>query len=127
MAGHRLEEAIEKEFSGCIKDGLKAILQCAIDRNEFFASCLYKSMKGLGTNDNQLIRVIVSRSEIDLEDIKVAFERLYGKSLRCWIKVSFNEFSPQRIQLCDFSLGRHIWLLQTCFICSYWRRTCSIN
>lgn len=90
MTGHSLDEAIEKEFSGNIRDGLKAILQCSIDKTEFFASRLYKSMKGLGTNDSQLIRLIVSRSEIDLKDIKLAFERLYGKSLRSWIKVKLS-------------------------------------
>lgn len=46
-------------------------------------------MAGIGTNDRQLIRVIVTRCEIDLNDIKVAFERKYGKSLRSWIKVIF--------------------------------------
>lgn len=44
-------------------------------------------MAGLGTNDNQLIRLIVTRCEIDLNDIKIAFEQKYGKSLRSWIKV----------------------------------------
>lgn len=44
-------------------------------------------MAGIGTNDTQLIRLVVTRCEIDLNDIKVAFERLYGKSLRSWIKV----------------------------------------
>lgn len=44
-------------------------------------------MAGLGTNDTQLIRIIVTRCEIDLNDIKTAFEQKYGKSLRSWIKV----------------------------------------
>lgn len=63
-------------------------MQCTSNKAEFFASRLHKSMAGLGTNDNQLIRLIVTRCEIDLNDIKSAFEQKYGKSLRSWIKVT---------------------------------------
>lgn len=87
MTGHGLEKAIRNEFSGDIMDGLIAILECTTNKAEFFAKRLHKSMAGIGTNDTQLIRVIVTRCEIDLNDIKVAFERVYGKSLRSWIKV----------------------------------------
>ena len=38
-------------------------------------------MEGLGTRDDDLIRLTVSRCEIDLENIKTEYETLYGKKL----------------------------------------------
>lgn len=58
------------------------------DKNGFFAERFYQSMKGLGTNDATLIRLIVTRSEIDLGDIKDKFFELYNESLAQWIIVS---------------------------------------
>lgn len=44
-------------------------------------------MKGLGTDDNMLTRVMVSRSAVDMEDIKKTFLAEYGKTLYSFIKV----------------------------------------
>lgn len=38
---------------------------------------LYSSMKGMGTNDQDLIRVITTRAEIDMYYIKMEFQSLY--------------------------------------------------
>lgn len=43
--------------------------------------------QGLGTNDDALIRVIVSRSEVDLVEIKHEFQYAYGQSLEAFVAV----------------------------------------
>lgn len=49
-------------------------------------------MKGMGTNDHSLMRLIVTRSEIDMGDIKQAFKHQYGQSLEDCISVSVFSF-----------------------------------
>nr|XP_056716072.1 annexin A4 [Euleptes europaea] len=81
-----IAESIKSEMSGDLECALLAIVNCIRNKKAYFAERLYNSMKGLGTDDNTLIRIMVSRSEIDLIDIKAEFKRKYGKSLYSFIK-----------------------------------------
>lgn len=65
------------------------------NRPLFFAEKLHKSMKGLGTEDRDLIRLVATRSEIDMGEIKDAFAEQYGETLAECISVSF----PKVIQI----------------------------
>lgn len=51
-------------------------------------------MQGLGTRDNTLIRIMVSRSEIDMLDIREVFRTKYEKSLHNMIKVRLRASRP---------------------------------
>lgn len=42
---------------------------------------LHKAMKGLGTDDSVLVRIVVSRTEIDLQYIKAEYMKKYRKPL----------------------------------------------
>nr|XP_043633104.1 annexin D5-like [Erigeron canadensis] len=81
MYGGSLKKAIKSETSGLFERALLTILRCAENPAKYFAKELYKSMKGLGTNDTTLIRVIVTRTEIDMQYIKTEYQKKYNKSL----------------------------------------------
>ena len=48
-------------------------------------------MKGVGTNNRALIRLLVTRCEIDLVNIKEEYEILYQKSLADHVAVSIRQ------------------------------------
>lgn len=97
ITGHEFERAIKNEFSGDLKDGLLAIVKSVRNKAAFFAERLHDSMAGMGTRDRQLIRIIVTRSEIDMGEIKQAFEARYGKTLESFITVSYTNRYKQPI------------------------------
>lgn len=51
---------------------------------------LFFHLQGCGTKDAALIRVMVSRSEVDLKDIEAEYKAKYGMSLYSAILVSFH-------------------------------------
>jgi len=57
------------------------------DKSAYFAKRLHESMEGFGTNDSALIRIVATRCEIDMVDIKNSFMSMYGKSLEAEIAV----------------------------------------
>ena len=81
MRGKGLLYAIDKEFSGDVKKLLQTIVGGLLDIHGYFAMRIRESVKGLGTNDSKLVRVIVSRCEIDLPQIKKAYQRIYQRDL----------------------------------------------
>ena len=76
-----LFELIESLFSGDFKRILKAIIYSLLSPSEYFAYRIHKAVKGIGTKDTILIRVLVSRDEIDIERIKRYYRQLYDKTL----------------------------------------------
>uniref|UniRef100_A0A8C2QFU3 Annexin n=1 Tax=Cricetulus griseus TaxID=10029 RepID=A0A8C2QFU3_CRIGR len=81
LIGKDIEESIEEEASGDLKKAYLTIVRCAQDLEGYFADLLYKAMKGMGTDEETLIRIIVTRAEVDLQGIKAKFQEKYQKSL----------------------------------------------
>jgi len=83
--GKSIEQAIKSEMSGDLEKGMLTVVKVVKNRPAYFAEKLYKSMKGLGTDDKALIRVMVTRCEVDMIQIKREFQLMYGKSLESFI------------------------------------------
>ncbi|XP_065199400.1 annexin A4-like [Sycon ciliatum] len=86
MSKKTMEQAIDSETSGDFCSLLTAIAKCARDTQAYFAELLYTSMKGMGTNDDLLIRCVVSRCEVDMVEIKQSYQQTYGKTLKADIE-----------------------------------------
>ncbi|XP_073423295.1 annexin A9 [Dendrobates tinctorius] len=76
-----IEERIKRNFKGDFQKGVLTLVAVIKDTPLYFADRLYSAVKGLGTDDSTLIRILISRSEVDLLSIRVAYRRKYGKSL----------------------------------------------
>ena len=78
---HGLLKAIEEEFSGDLKKLLKTMIYVSLDPAEYFATRINYAIKGAGTKDALLIRILVTRDELDMPQIKAAYKRLYNKDM----------------------------------------------
>ena len=81
LSGHDLKTAVEKEFSGDLKKALATILDGIICPAEYFALRINKAVKGFGTNDKMLVRVLVSREEIDIPQMREKYKLKIGKDM----------------------------------------------
>jgi len=79
--GTTIEEMIDDEVGDELKDGFLAIVKSTKSLPGFWAERIHKACAGWGTNDDHLIRIIVSRSEIDMGDIDEQYVEKYGKSV----------------------------------------------
>jgi len=86
-------------------------------------------MNGAGTDDATLIRIIVSRSEIDLETIKQEFERIYNRTLHSAVVVSGSRriASASHMVNAPLSPSLHVLVAICCGVCvvlgrKYWPR-----
>lgn len=84
ISGQTIEEAIKNanwENKNDTVEGYISLVEAIQDPVCFYAKRLQDAVDGFGTNDKQLIRIIVSRSETDLADIAAKFKEITGKSL----------------------------------------------
>jgi len=102
IKGKSVADAVKSEFSGDLKGGLLMVVNSIEDPHAFLAERLKGAMRGAGTNDRDLIRLVVTRSELDLGSIKDTYARMYGKSLESDIKSDTSgDYKKMLVALCE--------------------------
>ncbi len=97
-----LIQAIDSEFSGKIKKLLKTAVYGIVNPSEYFATRVREAVKGLGTNDKLLMRILISRDEIDMPQIKEAYHRLYNRDLVDDVKNDLSgDYKKLMVELCS--------------------------
>ncbi|KAI0211477.1 Annexin A13 [Lamellibrachia satsuma] len=76
-----VDEAIRDSVSGNAEDAFLSLVMALRDPAKFYATRLHEATSGMGTNDTRLIRIIVSRLEVDLPEIRAKYRELYGSRL----------------------------------------------
>ncbi|XP_006861452.1 PREDICTED: annexin A9 [Chrysochloris asiatica] len=79
--GRDLEEAIRDSFHGDAQVALLSLALVIKNTPLYFAEKLYQALQETESNYQVLIRILISRSEIDLLSIRTEFKKKFGKSL----------------------------------------------
>ena len=74
-------EDIKKVFSGDTKKIFVGIIYGVLSPSEYFAELVHDAVKGLGTKDRTLKRIIISREEIDMPQIKQFYKQKFNKDM----------------------------------------------
>ena len=102
ISGHTILDGIDKEFSGNTKKALRSIVYALISPSEYFATRVQDAIKGFGTNDHLLIRILITRDEIDMPQIKQYYKQLYGKDMVEDIKKDIGgDYRKLMVELCS--------------------------
>ena len=94
-----LLDVVDKKLSGKNKTLLREVLYNNIMPHELFAEKLNKSVKGAGTNENLLSRVLVSRCELDMPAIRDMYAHKYKVSLKADVE---DDTSGNYKKLCSY-------------------------
>ncbi|RNA19585.1 annexin A13 [Brachionus plicatilis] len=87
-----IEKAIKKEMSGDLEKACLAIVKSCRNRPGYYAELIHKSLTGIGIKNSDLIRILVTRRENDLEEIKREYIKLYNKTMSDHIKSEVNGY-----------------------------------
>ncbi len=81
LSGKTILEGIENFFKGYAKELLKSILYALVSPSEYFATRIKKAIEGFGTDNKTLIRILITRCEVDMNYIKKYYKQLFNKEM----------------------------------------------
>ena len=86
---------------GDSKKAYRTIVYATLSPSEYFATRVNDAIKSFGTKDQLLMRVLITRDEIDMQQIKQYFKQLYGKDMVEAIKNDISgEYQKLMVELC---------------------------
>ena len=102
LTGHTILDAIDKEMKGDSKKAYRTIIYATLSPSEYFATRVNDAIKGFGTKDRILMRVLITRDEVDMPTIKQYYKQLYGKDMVEAIKNDISgDYQKLMVELCS--------------------------
>ncbi|KAJ4721281.1 Annexin [Melia azedarach] len=80
--GHDYTKSLKRGNSTEFEDALRMVVKCILNPPNYYAKTLYASMKGTTVDNGALARVMVSRAEVDMDEIQRFFKEKYGMELK---------------------------------------------
>ncbi|KAK8542906.1 hypothetical protein V6N13_136541 [Hibiscus sabdariffa] len=80
--GHDYTKSISNGNSGEFKDALKMVVNCICNPPNYYAKVLFANFKGMAADRGAVTRVMVSRSEMEMDEIQRVFKAKFGVELR---------------------------------------------
>ena len=83
LTGKTLPQALDEhnEFTKEMKEYIKTVLFAVMAPSEYFATRVYKAIEGYGTDNMLLIRVLITRDELDMKYIRMYYKDKYKKEM----------------------------------------------
>ena len=92
--------SIDKEFTGPTQKTLKTIIYANTNPSEYFAQRVNEGITS--SNDDLLMRILITRDEVDMPKIKECYKAKYGKDMVESVKeATLGDYKNLLVELCD--------------------------
>ncbi|XP_022842831.1 annexin D8-like [Olea europaea var. sylvestris] len=80
--GHTYTSFLKNEKFGEFEDAVRMVTKFICNPPKQYAKTLYTCLKGTTTDKGALIRIMMSRAEVDMDEIQKVFKKKYGMELK---------------------------------------------